>query len=62
MDRVSLKDRKLLLDVSEGLIGTKLAKGVEHPRTHEMIVNAGRKITPALLREIEKAHLTQVEV
>src|SRR5579859_2460305 len=62
VDRVSLKDRKLLLDVSEGLAGSKLSKAVEHPRTHDVIVNAGRKITPALLRDLEKAHVTQVEV
>ena len=62
VDRVSLKDRKLLLDVSESLAGTKLSKAIEHPRTHDVIVNAGRKITPAMLRDMEKAHVTQVEV
>ena len=62
VERIGLNDRKLYIDVSEGLVGTKLSKSVEHPRSGEVIVNAGRKITPALLREIEKAHITQVEI
>jgi len=62
VDRVSLQERKLFLDVSEGLVGLKLSKSVEHPRTHEVIVHAGRKVTPSLLRDIEKAHVTQVEI
>jgi DNA-directed RNA polymerase subunit beta len=60
--RVSLEDRKIFVDVSEGLVGTKVSKNIEHPRTHEVVVNAGRKVTPALLRDIEKAHITRIEV
>jgi DNA-directed RNA polymerase subunit beta len=62
VERIALSDRKLYFDVSEGLLGTKLSKSVEHPRSGEVIVNAGRKITPALLREIEKAHVARVEI
>jgi DNA-directed RNA polymerase subunit beta len=62
VERVSLEDRKIFVDVSEGLVGTKISKNIEHPRTHEVVVNAGRKVTPALLRDIEKAHITRIEV
>ena len=62
IEKISLKERKLFLEVSEGLIGTKLSKNIEHPRTHETVVNAGRKITEAVYKEIQKARIAQVEV
>ncbi len=45
-----------------GLMGTRLSKNIEHPRTHETVVNAGRKITESVYKEIQKASITQVEV
>jgi len=60
--RISLEERKLFCDVSEGLVGTKVSKNIEHPRTQEVIVTAGRRVTPALLREIEKARVTRIEI
>ncbi len=62
VERIAVKGRKLHWEVSEGLSGCKISKSIEHPRTHETIVHAGRKITTALLKEIQKAHITQVEV
>jgi DNA-directed RNA polymerase subunit beta len=62
VDHITVADHKLYLGVSDGLIGNRLAKGVNHPRSGENIVPAGRKITPAILKELEKAHVTQVEV
>src|SRR5271157_2792139 len=62
VEKISLKDRKLFLEVSESLIGTKLSKNIEHSRTHEIVVNAGRKITEAIYKEIQKARITQIEV
>ena len=59
VEKISLKDRKLFLEVSAGLIGTKLSKNIEHPRTHETVVNAGRKITESVYKEIQKARITQ---
>ncbi len=62
VDRVTLENHKLHLDVSENLIGTRITKAITHPRSGETVVPAGRKVTPALLKEIEKARLTQIEV
>ncbi|MGH9434267.1 MAG: DNA-directed RNA polymerase subunit beta, partial [Terriglobia bacterium] len=62
VDRITVSGQKLFWAVSEGLIGTKVTKSIEHPRTHEMVVHAGRKITPSLFREIQKAHVKQIEV
>src|SRR5487761_945305 len=62
VERVEVKDGKLYQDVSHGLIGSKLSKNIEHQRGGGVIVHAGRKITPASLKEIQKARITQVEV
>ncbi|MGH9436502.1 MAG: DNA-directed RNA polymerase subunit beta [Terriglobia bacterium] len=62
VERVEVKGGKLYQEVSEGLLGTKLSKSIDHVRGSAVIVHAGRKITPALLKEIQKAHVTQVEV
>jgi DNA-directed RNA polymerase subunit beta len=62
VERISLKDRRLYWQVSDGLIGRKISKSIEHPRSHETIAHAGRKITASVLKEIQKAHITQVEI
>jgi DNA-directed RNA polymerase subunit beta len=62
VENIQLKERKLFWEVSEGLVGNKISKDIDNPRTHETIVHAGRKIATALLKEIEKARLTHVEV
>jgi DNA-directed RNA polymerase subunit beta len=61
-EQIEIKDGKLYWEVSDGLLGSRLSKNVEHARGGGVIVHAGKKITPALLREIRKAHITQVEV
>src|SRR5207247_8025371 len=62
VEKIALKDRKLRWAVSKGLEGWKISKEIEHPRTHETILPAGRKITGAVLKEMQKAHITQVEI
>ncbi len=62
VEKISLKERKLFWEVSEGLINNRISKSIDHPRTHEPVVPAGRKITAAVFKEIQKAKITQVEV
>jgi len=62
VENIHLKERKLFWEVSEGLVGWRISKNIEHPRSHEMIAHAGKKITPSVLKDIQKAHLTQVEI
>ena len=62
IEKISLKDRKLFWEVSEGLVNNRISKSIDHPRTHEAVVPAGRKITAAAFKEIQKAKITQVEV
>src|SRR5579863_5780649 len=62
VERIHLKDRKLFWEVSEGLVGWKISKNIEHPRTHEMVAHAGKKITASVLKDIQKARITHVEI
>jgi DNA-directed RNA polymerase subunit beta len=62
IEHIEVEDGKLYWAVSDGLLGTRLSKNVEHGRGGAVVVHAGKKITPSLLREIRKAHITKVEV
>src|SRR5581483_7468910 len=62
IEKITLNDRKIFWEASEGLIGNRISKAVEHPRTHETVVPAGRKITAAAYKEIQKSKITQIEV
>jgi DNA-directed RNA polymerase subunit beta len=61
VEQISVKDGKLFWDVSDGLLGIRLSRNIEHARGGGMIVPAGKKITPTLLKEIRKARIAQVE-
>jgi DNA-directed RNA polymerase subunit beta len=62
IERLEVREGKLFLKVSEGLLGTRISKNIEHARGGGVIVQAGKKITSSLLREIQKAKITYVEV
>ena len=62
IEKALLKERKLFWEVSDGLVNFRISKSIDHPRTHEALVPAGRKITSAAFKEIQKAKIAQVEV
>ncbi|HUK88565.1 MAG TPA: hypothetical protein VLT85_12935, partial [Terriglobales bacterium] len=67
VDKVALRDKKLLWTLEPGsekptnLVGMKLARRIAS-KGGEEIAHSGRKITPAILKEIHKAKLTEIEV
>ena len=62
IESITLKDRKLYWKLSDGLRGARLSKSIEHPRSHETIVASGKKISPSVFKELQKAHIIQVEI
>ena len=62
VDRISLRERELYCNVSEGLIDRKISHEIKHPRTDEVLVGAHKRITEALYKELTKARVTQVRV
>ncbi len=61
VDKITIKDKKLLWNVSKGLQGLKLSHAIVN-KAGETVVPAGRKITGSVLREIQKNKIEQVEV
>ncbi|MGI9101044.1 MAG: DNA-directed RNA polymerase subunit beta [Terriglobales bacterium] len=67
VDRVSLKDRKVQWTLEPGierptnLVGMKLSHRVTNSKGEE-VAHAGRKVNAALLREIQKARVTEIEM
>jgi DNA-directed RNA polymerase subunit beta len=61
VDRISIRNKKLYWNVSESLAGLRLTHSVVS-KSGDVIVPSGRKITPAVLKEIQKAKIAQVEV
>src|SRR5450432_177427 len=67
VDRVSMKDKKLRWMLETGierptnLLGLKLASSIKDKSGHE-IAHSGRKITPAVLKEIQKAKITEIDI
>jgi DNA-directed RNA polymerase subunit beta len=61
VSKISIKDKKLLWNVDEGLTGLKLSYAIT-AKTGETVVGQGKKITSTLYKEIQKYKITQVEV
>jgi len=61
VSKITLKDKKLLWNVDEGLTGLKLSYAI-NAKGGETVVGQGKKITPSLYKEIQKAKIAQVEV
>src|SRR5215831_13606783 len=67
VDRISLKNSKLSWTLESGierptnLIGLKLAHSIKDKSGHE-IAHSGRKISLAILKEIQKAKITEIDV
>src|SRR5205085_11369380 len=67
VDRIALKNKKILwtlepsVDKPTNLAGLKLSHRIAAKNGDE-IAHAGRKITPAILKEIQKAKISEIEV
>ena len=62
VERVTLRDGELYVNVSESLVDRKLSREVKNPKTGEVIVGAHKRISEALYKELGKARVTQVEI
>ena len=60
VERISLREKDLLWNVSPGIVDRKLAHEIRNPRSEEVIVGAHKRITEALFKELIKAKISQV--
>src|SRR2546423_3515459 len=67
VDRISLREKKLrwmlesAIERPTNLVGLKLAHSIKDKSGHE-VAHSGRKITPAVLKEIQKAKITEIDI
>jgi DNA-directed RNA polymerase subunit beta len=61
VSKMEIKDKKIYWNVDEGLIGLKLSHAIT-TKSGETIVAQGKKITPNLFKELQKAKIEKVEV
>src|ERR1700678_1883199 len=61
VSKISISDKKLYWNVDEGLTGLKLSHAITG-KGGETVVAQGKKITPSLFKEIQKAKIERVEV
>jgi len=60
VERISLRDKDLLWNVSPGIVDRKLTHEIRNPKTDEVIVGAHKRINENLFKEMIKARITQV--
>ncbi|MCU1340101.1 MAG: DNA-directed polymerase subunit beta, partial [Bryobacterales bacterium] len=60
VERISLRDKDLLWNVSPGIVDRKLAHEIRNPKSDEVIVGAHKRITENLFKELIKAKISQV--
>ena len=62
VERVSVRNGDLFLNVSEGLIDRKLSREIKHPKSGDVIVGSHKRISEPLYQELMKARVVQAEV
>ncbi len=60
VERISLREKELLWNVSPGLVDRKLTHEIRNPKSEEIIVGAHKRVTETLFKELIKARITQV--
>src|SRR5499433_1679052 len=60
VERISLRDKDLLWNVSPGLVDRKLTHEIRNPKSEEVIVGAHKRVTETLFKELIKAKISQV--
>jgi DNA-directed RNA polymerase subunit beta len=61
-DRLTIDGKKIYWNVSDNIIGLKVSKDITHPKSKEVLVHAGKKITSSLFKHIEQAKVERFEV
>src|SRR5438105_989779 len=61
-DRLTIEGKKIFWNVSDNIIGIKVSKDITHPKTKEVLVHAGKKITSSVFNHIKQAKVERFEV
>jgi DNA-directed RNA polymerase subunit beta len=61
-DRIAIEGKKLFWNVSDNIQGLKVSKDILHPKTKEVLLHAGKKITKSVFDHIKQAKVERFEV
>jgi len=61
-DRLTVEGKKIYWNVSDNIVGIKVSKDITHPKTKEVLVHAGKKITSSVYNHIKQAKVERFEV
>src|SRR2546426_3511577 len=61
-DRLTIEGKKIFWNVSDNVVGLKVSKDIVHPKTKEVLVHAGKKITASVYNHIKQAKVERFEV
>src|SRR5215471_15278154 len=61
-DRLSIEGKKIFWNISDNVVGLKVSKDIAHPKTKEILVHAGKKITTSVYNHIKQAKVERFEV
>src|SRR5213593_3476868 len=61
-DRLTIEGKKIYWNVSDNIVGLKVSKDITHPKTKEVLVHSGKKITTSVFNHIKQAKVERFEV
>jgi DNA-directed RNA polymerase subunit beta len=61
-DRLTIDGKKVYWNVSDNIVGLKVSKDIINPKTKEVLVHAGKKITSSVYNHIKQAKVERFEV
>src|SRR5689334_10732743 len=61
-DRLTIEGKKVFWNVSDNIVGLKVSKDITNPKTKEVLVHAGKKITSSVYNHIKQAKIERFEV
>src|SRR3954468_21541929 len=61
-DRIAIEGKKLFWNVSDNIAGLKVSKDILHPKTKEVLLHGGKKITKSVFDHIKQAKVERFEV
>jgi DNA-directed RNA polymerase subunit beta len=61
-DRLTIEGKKIYWNVSDNIVGLKVSKDITNPKTKEVLVHAGKKITTSVYNHIKQAKVERFEV
>jgi DNA-directed RNA polymerase subunit beta len=61
-ERITIEGKKLYWNVSDNIQGLKVSKDIVHPKTKEVLLHAGKKITSSVFSHIKQAKVERFEI